>query len=254
MVSAQTPISRELASGRGRPGGAREGTNVGEAERWLSLISGGLLALDGLRRGTLVGLAEAVAGGSLVARGLTGHCSCYAALGISTARHGRAASVAAGRGVKVVQAVTIDRPAEELYRFWRNFENLPRFMCHLVSVKCGEGNRSHWVARGPAGFTVSWDAEVINEHPSTLIAWRSLEGSPVATAGSVHFSPAPGGRGTEVQVTLKYDTPVGKLGVLLARLFGADPAWEIQEDLRRFKQLMETGEIPTTQGQPSCRG
>jgi uncharacterized membrane protein len=252
MTTAQTPLSRELAAGRARRGSAREGTNVGEVERWVSLAAGGLLAFDGLRRGSLGGLIEAGAGASLLARGLTGHSALYARLGISTARHNPIASVSAGRGVKVVKAVTINRPAEELYRFWRNFENLPRFMRHLKSVKV-EGNRSHWVARAPAGLSVSWDAEIINEQPNTLIAWRSLEGSQVSTAGSVHFSPAPGNRGTEVRVTLKYDPPAGRAGTLLAKLFGEEPGQQIDEDLRCFKQLTEAGEIPTTKGQSTSR-
>ena len=252
MATAQTRIGRELASGRAHRGSARSGTNVGEAERWLSLVGGGLLALDGLRRRSLGGLVEAGAGASLLWRGATGHCQVYAALGVNTACHNPAASVSAGRGVKVVKAITINRPADELYRFWRNFENLPRFMRHLESVKV-EGNRSHWVARAPAGFTVSWDAEIINAQVNTLIAWRSLEGSQVSTAGSVHFSPAPGNRGTEVRVTLKYDPPAGKLGSMIAKLFGEEPGQQIDEDLRCFKQLTEAGEIPSTRGQPTCR-
>ncbi|MBI1916125.1 MAG: SRPBCC family protein [Planctomycetes bacterium] len=253
MVSAQTPISRRIASGQARRGSAREGTNVGAVERWMSLVGGGLLAFDGLRRGTLGGVAEAVLGGSILYRGMTGHCHLYAALGVNTAQHYKTAAVSARRGVKVVQAVTIRKPADELFRFWRDFENLPRFMRHLESVTCEDG-RSHWVARGPAGMNVSWDAEIINEEPNRLIAWRSLEGSQVSTAGSVHFTPAPGDRGTEVRVVLKYDPPGGKLGSWLAWLFGADPECEIQEELRRFKQLTEAGDIPTVKGQTSCRG
>jgi len=247
MATAHTRIHRELAAGRPRMGSAREGTNVGEVERWLSVVGGGLLALDALRRRSLLSLFEGGAAASLLWRGLTGHCQLYAALGVNTACHNPAASVSAGRGVKVVKAVTINRPAEELYRFWRNFENLPRFMSHLESVKL-EGQRSHWVARGPAGLSASWDAEIINEQPNTLIAWRSLEGSQVSTAGSVHFSPAAAGRGTEVRVTLKYDPPAGKLGAAVARLFGEEPGQQIDEDLHRFKQLMEAGEVPTNRG------
>jgi len=247
MATAHTRIHRELAAGRPRMGSAREGTNVGEVERWLSGVGGGLLALDALRRRSLLSLFEGGAAASLLWRGLTGHCQLYAALGVNTACHNPAASVSAGRGVKVVKAVTINRPAEELYRFWRNFENLPRFMSHLESVKL-EGQRSHWVARGPAGLSASWDAEIINEQPNTLIAWRSLEGSQVSTAGSVHFSPAAAGRGTEVRVTLKYDPPAGKLGAAVARLFGEEPGQQIDEDLHRFKQLMEAGEVPTNRG------
>src|SRR5439155_827395 len=164
-------------------------------------FSSSLLAFDGLRRGTMGGVAEAVIGGCLVERGLSGHCHMYAALGVNTAQHNRAAAVSARRGVKVVRAVTISKSADELYRFWRNFENLPHFMRHLESVTCEDG-RSHWVARGPAGMSVSRDAEIINEEPNRLIAWRSLEGSQVSTAGSVHFTPAPGDRGTEVRVVL----------------------------------------------------
>src|SRR5438093_1363742 len=109
------------------------------------------------------------------------------------------------------------------------------------------------VKRGPAGLKVEWDAEIINEEPNRLIAWRSLEGSQVSTAGSVQFNPAPGGRGTEVVVTLKYDPPGGKLGSWLAWLFGEEPSLQVRDDLRRFKQLAEAEEVPTTQGQPSCR-
>jgi len=248
MASTQTLIGRELPGGRARRGSARAGTNVGETERWLSLVGGGLLALDGLRRGSLGGLTEAALGASLLSRGLTGHCQLYAALGVSTASHSPAASVSAGRGLKVVKTISINRPAEELYRFWRNFENLPRFMKHLESVT-GEGNRSHWVARGPAGFSVSWEAEIINEQPNSLIAWRSLEGSQVATAGSVHFTRAPGDRGTEVRVTLKYDPPAGKVGALIAGLFGEGPAQQIEEDLRRFRRLAESGQLSPARGQ-----
>jgi uncharacterized membrane protein len=232
----------------------RKEINVSEAERWASLVGGGALALYGLTRGTWGGLGLAALGGSLLYRGATGHCSVYGALGINTAeRHGPATSVAAGHGVKVEKTMTINRSPEELFRFWRNFENLPRFMSHLESVRiCGE-NRSHWVAKGPLGMRMEWDAEMITERPHETIGWRSLEGSEVDTAGSVHFTPAPGSRGTEVRVILKYDPPGGKLGAAAARLFGKAPEQEIQEDLRRFKQIMEAGEVPTTQGQPSGR-
>jgi uncharacterized membrane protein len=135
-----------------------------------------------------------------------------------------------------------------LYQFWRNLENLPKFMSHLQSVRNLGNLRSHWVARGPLGVGVSWDAEIITERENELIGWRSLPGSAVDNAGSVHFRRGPGGRGTEVKVTLKYDPPAGKVGAAVARLFGSAPEQEIQDDLRRLKQLMETGEVPTTQG------
>jgi uncharacterized membrane protein len=187
---------------------------------------------------------------------MTGHCNLFEALGLDTAQRprGPATSVPAGQGIKVERSFTINCPAAELYRYWRNFENLPRFMSHLESVKVLSEKRSHWVARGPLGARLEWDAELINERPNELIAWRSLEGSEVDTAGSVHFTEAPGRRGTELRVILKYDPPGGKLGAGIARLFGEAPKQQIQEDLRRFKQVMETGEIPTTHGQPHGGG
>src|SRR5262249_46834300 len=150
----------------------------------------------------------------------------------------------------VEQAVTINRPAADLYRFWRSFENLGRFMAHLESVKDLGNGRSHWVARGPLGTRVEWDAEVYTERPNELIGWRSLPGSGVDAAGRVHFAPARGARGTEVRVSLKSAPPAGKLGAAVAGLFGEAPGSQVREDLRRFKQLMEAGEIPTTAGQP----
>jgi len=233
--------------------------NVGQTERWASAIGGGALAVYGLTRGTLGGIALALIGGSLVYRGTTGHCNVYDAMGVDTAtgddslRRGRNVSVAAGRGVKVEKSVTIDRSPEELYTFWRNFENLPRFMDHLESVRVTDDKRSHWVAKAPAGTTVEWDAEVYNEKPNEMIAWRSLEGSDVDNAGSVHFERASGGRGTVVKVSLKYDPPGGVIGATIAKLFGEAPDQQIQEDLRRLKQVMEAGEIPTTEGQSSGR-
>lgn len=162
-------------------------------------------------------------------------------------------AVPAGSGVKVQRSIVVYRPAEELYRFWRDVQRLPEFMTHLKQVTPLDGTHSHWSARGPLGFEVSWEAEIFNESPNEFLAWRSLPGSAVATAGSVHFSPAPGGRGTLVQVSMKFDPPGGKFGAALARLFGDSPEQNIREDLRRFKSLMEAGEIPTTEGQPSGR-
>ena len=158
------------------------------------------------------------------------------------------------QGTRVRKSITVNRPADEVYAFWRNFENLPRFMKHLESVQVTGGGRSHWKAKAPAGTTVEWDAEVYNEKEGELIAWRTLEGSQVASAGSVRFEPAAGGRGTKVRVVLKYDPPGGVIGAAVARLFGENPEQQISEDLRRFKQLMESGEVITNEGQPSGRG
>lgn len=152
-----------------------------------------------------------------------------------------------------LKVITINRSAEELYRCWRNFENLPRFMWHLKSVSASSDGRSHWVAKGPAGTEVAWDAEVVNERSNELIAWRSLPGSEVEHSGSVRFEPAPGGRGTIVRVHMQYDPPAGALGRAVAKLFAQSPEKQIAVDLRRFKQFMETGEIARTEGQPAGR-
>ncbi|HEV2860477.1 MAG TPA: SRPBCC family protein [Pyrinomonadaceae bacterium] len=238
--------------------GSTSGANVGQYERIACAVGGGALAVYGATRGSLGGIALALLGAALVQRGVTGHCSVYSAMGYSTAgqeglRNSDNVSVPAERGTKLEKSVTIDKPAGELYRFWRNFENLPRFMNHLESVHVTGENRSHWVAKAPAGTSVEWDAEIYNEKEGELIAWRTLEGADVASAGSVHFEEAAGGRGTVVRVVLKYDPPAGKLGALVARLFGENPEQQIDEDLRRFKQLMETGETATTEGQTSGR-
>jgi uncharacterized membrane protein len=225
--------------------------NVGDTERWASFVGGTTLALYGLSRGTLGGLALAAVGGCLVYRGATGHCDVYKALGVSTAeRRGPRTSLPAGHGCRVDEHVTVQRPPEEVYRFWRNLENLPRFMRHLESVRDLDGKRSHWVAKGPLGVRAEWDAEIITERQNELIGWRSLPGSEVDTAGSVHFARTPDGRGTEIRVELKYDPPAGKAGCAAAKLLGEDPATQIREDLQTFRQMLETGSTITTQGQP----
>lgn len=152
----------------------------------------------------------------------------------------------------VKKAITVNRSPEDLYQFWHDFENLPRFMDHLESVQVTGERRSHWRAKAPGGATVEWDVEIVDDRPNELIAWRSLPGGAVDNAGSVRFTPAPGGRGTEVRVELRYDPPGGALGATVARLFGEEPGQQVQDALRRFKQLMETGEI--TRSEASMRG
>jgi uncharacterized membrane protein len=147
------------------------------------------------------------------------------------------------RGIHVTQAITINRPRNEVYGFWQNFENLPRFMAHLESVQVLDGKRSRWKAKAPAGATVEWEAETIEDRPNELIAWRSLPDATVPNSGSVWFKDAPGNRGTEVLVELTYEPPGGKVGALIAKLFGEEPEQQVKGDLRRFKQVMETGEI-----------
>jgi uncharacterized membrane protein len=236
--------------------GDLHGVNVGAPERWLSTVAGGSLLFYGLSRGSLRGLALAVAGGGLVYRGATGHCDVYEALDINRAdrRRDTRRVLAGKRGINVQRSVTINRPPEEVYAFWRDLENLPRFMKHLCAVRHLGGRRSHWVAAAPGGTEVHWDAEIINEIENKVIGWRSLPGADVASAGSVHVDPEPAGRGTRLTVTLQYSPPGGRIGAVVARTFGEEPSQQIAEDLARLKQLLETGEIPTTDGQPSGRG
>jgi uncharacterized membrane protein len=158
------------------------------------------------------------------------------------------------RSMRVQKSVTVNRSPEELYQFWHNFENLPRFMNHLQSVQLTAENRSHWKAKTPARMTIEWDAEIIADRPNELIAWRSLEGADVDHAGSVHFERAPGGRGTEVRVEMQYIPPGGVIGATLAKLLGGAPDQQMQEDLRRFKQLVEAGEIVRSEATMRGRG
>jgi uncharacterized membrane protein len=241
--------------------------NVGRIERWLSLVAGGALAVYAIRRRTAARGMAALAGAELIYRGATGHCHLYQALGIT---HGDAHAFERGtgliadrgsdtrrrlggrRGIHVEESITINRPTAEVYRFWRNFENLPRFMRHLESVAMREEGISHWVAKGPAGTRVEWDARIINDVENKVIGWQSLDGSTVATAGSVNFDESE--RGTVVRVHLQYNPPAGRLGSTVAWLLGEEPGRQIHDDLRRFKALVETGEIPTTEGQPAGRG
>lgn len=218
--------------------------NINDPERWVSVIFGSALAAYGLRKRSIGGIVLSVLGGALVWRGATAHCMIYEAMGITTAEEqDRNVSVPYGRGVGVEEAVTVRAAPEELYAFWRNLENLPRFMKHLESVEIHDGARSRWVAKGPAGTKVDWEAEIINEIPNELLAWRSVDGSKVDNAGSVHFRRVPGDSGTEVRVVLRYDPPAGVFGATVSKILGQDPAKSVQEDLRRFKMLIETGEI-----------
>lgn len=162
------------------------------------------------------------------------------------------ASVHRGAGVRVEESIIIRRPVEEVFRFWRNFENLPRFMNHVESVKVLDGGRSHWVVKGPAGLCYEWEAEIHNEKENELIAWRSTYGE-INHAGSVRFRPVPGGEGTEVIVELLYEPPGGKLGDMIVKLVGDDPSQQVKEDLTRFKEVMEHEAAPSPSSAPGDR-
>ena len=215
-------------------------TNTSDTERWASLIGGGALVLLGLSQRSLRGALLAVAGSGLAARGL----------GVGESLQ---SAVDANQTIKVEKTVTIDKPVDELYRFWRDFANLPRFMKHLKHVTVIDEKRSHWIASAPIGNSVEWDAEIVREEENRLIAWASVEGADVDNSGFVRFQPAPAGRGTEVKVVLEYSPPGGAIAAAAAKLFGEDAEQQIGDDLRRFKQFMETGEIATVEGQSSGR-
>jgi uncharacterized membrane protein len=236
-----------------RRGQAEDGINVGKTERLVSGLAAAAVAMLSLRQRRLRPLLLPVAA-NLFSRAVTGRCPVNRALGRNSARTGRSSRVASvhrGEGIKVEKSVTVNRPVAEVYRFWRNLENLPRFMDHLEAVTVLDENRSHWKAKAPAGAKVEWDATIHNEVENELIAWRSLPGSQVNHAGSVHFTPLGTGNQTEVRVVLNYEPPAGKLGAAVAKLLGEEPSQQVQEDLRRFKQVMEASETSAAFRQPA---
>jgi len=213
----------------------------GDLERWASLLGGGAMILAGLRDRSLKGVLTALAGSGLLYQGVQGK---------STLKQ---IQDAAGleNSIRAEKTVIINRSAEELYTFWRNFENFPHFMKHVKSVTVTDEHRSHWVASAPMGAEVEWDAEIITDEPNRLIAWTALPGADVENSGFVRFQPSTGNRGTEVKVVMEYSPPGGSVTAAIARLFGEEPEQQLGDELNRFKQLMEAGEIATTEGQPT---
>lgn len=223
--------------------------DMGDMERWGSLLTGGAMVLLGLKQRSLRGVLIALAGGSLAYHGAQGQKSLTAQITDQVSE-----AVGLDQSIRVEKTVTIqNRSPEELYSFWRNFENLPIFMQHLQSVTVLDQTRSHWVAQAPLGQTVEWDAAIVTEQDNRLIAWSSEAGAEIDHSGFVRFQPAPLGRGTEVKVVMEYSPPAGLVGATVAKLLGEEPEQQIGDDLRRFKMLMEAGEIATTEGQPTGR-
>jgi uncharacterized membrane protein len=200
------------------------------AQRWGALIGGGALAIYGLTRRSPAGIAVAAGGGALA----------YFGARADALQHESVAHA----------AVLLNCSPQEAYSFWRNFENLPRFMYHLDTVTVIGDRRSRWIALGPMGARIAWDAEIISDRQGEAISWRSLPGSDLTVEGSVEFRPAPGNRGTLLTATMRFRPPTGAIGHVVAKLLGKDPNFLITQDLRRLKALIETGEIPTTEGQP----
>jgi uncharacterized membrane protein len=263
MTATPSRTGDQPAQQRGGKQQSQQEQNVGQAERVTSVAAGSILAILGLSRGSLPGLLIAGVGGAMAYRGLSGHCPISQALGVNTAETDeesldRAERRTHEKGIHVEQCFLINRSLEDLYKYWRDFTNLPRIMTHLQSVEVKDDKHSHWVAKAPAiaGGSVEWDAEITRDDPNSVIGWRSLPGSQVDTAGEIRFSKAMGDRGTEIHVFMDYIPPAGRVGHWIATLFGEAPARQMRDDLRNFKALMETGEIPTTSGQPrgTCLG
>jgi uncharacterized membrane protein len=233
---------REIASGLGilvrpRPAGWLWARVAGDVLDLAFL--GGALAAPGARRRRAVAATAAVAG--------------VTALDVACAiRLGRAARALPAETIRVTKSITINRTPEDLYRYWRDLENLPRFMQHLEAVRVTGGTRSHWVVKGPGGVNVEWDAEIGEDRPNEMISWRSLDGD-VSSAGTVRFARPANGRGTTVTVQMQYRPPGGTAGAFVATLFGKEPGRQVEENHRRLKQLLEAGEIATTEGSPSAR-
>jgi uncharacterized membrane protein len=215
-------------------------SNVSDVERVISLGAGAALVGYGLT-GRKLNLLSLLAGGYCLYRAATGNCPGYQMLGVSTAGGtGPNTAVRAGAGMKVEATTYVNAPVEQVYRYWRILPQLPQFMSHLDRVEILDDNRSRWTAKAPLGMKVSWEAELIDDRPNRMIAWRSVHGvSDVDTAGSVHFTPTDAG--TRVDVALKFDPPGGKLGSWVARVFGEDPDQTVREDLERFRTLVEKG-------------
>lgn len=220
------------------------GVNVGQTERVLSAVAGGVLAAVGLSRRSLPGLALAGLGGALVARGTTGHCPAYTAAGFSTA------DVPAP--VEIVQSVSVTASRADAYAFWRKLENLPRFMEHLRTVEAVTETRSRWTARGLGPLPdVSWEAEIVEDVPGERIVWQSLPGADIDNAGHVRFTDGPGGL-TEIHARIAYRPPAGALGVAVAGLLGPVLGSSVRQDIARFKHFIEAGEVP--RADPNVRG
>ena len=211
--------------------------NVGNNERVASAVAGGVLALWGLSRRSLPGLLIAGVGAALGYRAVTGHCDAYAKLGVNTARPRTVGNL----GVKIDESVIVNVPPARVYAIWRNFENLPRVFSHVERVEVLDGTHSRWTIRTPGSASVTWDAEVINDKPSQLIAWKTTDSTFVEHAGSVNFAPA--GDATNVSVSLQYDPPGGRFGDAVASLIGQDAGSQIARDLANFKRAVEEGRL-----------
>jgi uncharacterized membrane protein len=236
-------IRDDRAALRMRVDSAEAGVNVGRTERGGSLLAGALLAAWGLRRRGGPGLIATLTGASLVKRAVTGRCELYGVLGVSTVGnrlHAEGASVDPDSAIEVTRSVRVNRSAVACYEVWRDFTRLPEFMDYLERIDVIDETRSRWYAKGPAGVTVEWDAEIVRDVPAERIAWRSVDPSDIPNRGVVDFTDLGDGDATEVRVQLEWDPPLGVVAAAVARAFRRDPGLELENALARFRQVMES--------------
>jgi uncharacterized membrane protein len=216
--------------------------NVSPKERIGSVVAGAALIGLALWRRSSATLLLGLGGAALIHRGKTGHCHLYERLGINSRQLNTETGVPGNKGIKVSEQVAIGRPAKDIYRFWRQLENLAQFMEHVESVEELDDLRSRWVVRGPAGSQVEWTATIVTDRESELISWESLPGSEIQNAGSVRFDPI-NEQNTNVRVTLQYQPPGGVIGAAVAKIFGEAPEQQLRDDLDRLKQILEADTV-----------
>ncbi len=216
--------------------GIINGPNI---ERAISAAAGTVFLTQAFRRGGFLGFTLGALGAGLVVKAVRGRPSLVRR--VSPER------------LRIQRAITVEAQPDELYAFWRDFQNLPRFMRHVQSVRVLDEQRTEWTAMGPGSARIRWRAEIVEDRPNERISWRSIERSPIDQRGTVRFIPAPGDGATEVHLTLEYAPPANTVGIIVGTLLIGLTAQKMQEDLRHLKQLYETGSLPTTEGQPHGR-
>jgi uncharacterized membrane protein len=251
--NATLEIQRPAAAGESRiPQG--HSINVALPERLISAAAGGLLVAWGVRKRSAAGAAGAIAGAELIYRGLTGHCHVYGALGLDTAGSRKSGAQIEPDAPEVHRAITIGKPPEELYGFWRDPINLAQIVAHFAEVTPRGNGLTHWRVTGRLKQILEWDSRYVEEQPGRKLAWETAPGSTLVNRGDISFHPGPNGAGTEVRLRMQFEPPLGNLGSGLVKALHFIPRGVAGQTLRRFKSLAETGEIPTLKKNPSGRG
>jgi uncharacterized membrane protein len=228
--------------------------NVNQVKRGASMLLGEVLLIVSLRRRSPVGAVLVLAAGELLYRGISGHCHLYQTLGLNTTgARGQYEAGAPADAMQVEHSITIRKSADELYSVWRKPRNLSRIMRHFAEVTAVSANRTHWLVRAPFGQSREWDMQVVEDRPGELLRWKSIEGAEFPSEGTIRFYSAPRDWGTEVTFRLRFQIPGGTLGAVTMKLLPVAPGLLVSKALRRFKSLIETGEIPTTERQPAAR-